>query len=431
MPANVNLVRVFQALVGVGLVTTIIGLWWDPVRTWGNLLLVSFLVLGMGLAGAVFVALLYVTKAGWGVVLRRIPEALVTLIPFGGAALLAVLLAGQAVYPWTDAEHTVDFPPFKKAWLSWPFFLVRAAIIVSLWTWFARRLVVNSRRQDLEPNVALTYRNVRLSALFLVVFGLTFWLASTDWLMSLEPHWASTVFGPYNFAGLFLSGLALVTLLAFAVESAGPLRGLITCDHYHDLGKLLFAFSIIWVYLWFCQYMLIWYTNIPEETIYYTRRLHGAWQPLMVANVLLNWAIPFVILLPRPMKRSRTVLPKICVVMLLGRWLDLYLLIGPALPDFAAIPTPLEAGILAGALGLAGWLVARSLAKAPLVPRHDPYLGESLSLGAEPPSFIPASAGTWLLAENSWQKIDSFHAEPTATVAQKGMSLPSTHQAPR
>jgi hypothetical protein len=312
------------------------------------------------------------------VAIRRVPEALVALIPFGGAALLCVLAAGRSLYPWTDAQHAEGFPPFKQAWLSWLFFLARAAVFVVIWTWLAGWLVANSRCQDRQEDVGLTRRNVRLSALFLVVFGVTFWLASTDWLMSLEPHWDSTVFGPYHFAGLFLGGLALVTLLVLALEAAGPLRGLVSAEHFHDLGKLLFAFSIIWMYLWFCQYMLIWYTNLAEEAPYYTGRLQGAWQPLMVANVLLNWAIPFVVLLPRPMKRSRGVLAKICALMLLGRWLDLYVQIGPALADFTAMPTPLEAGILAGAVGFGGWLWQRSQAQAPLVPLHDPYLPESL-----------------------------------------------------
>jgi hypothetical protein len=378
-PVNQHLLRVWQGLALAGGVTVVFGLWWDPVRTWANLLLVSFLAVGVGLAGALFVALLYVTSAGWGVVVRRVPEALTVLIPFGGAALLVILLAGQMIYPWTDAQHTAEFPPFKQAWLSWPFFLARAVVFVLVWTWLARCLVRNSRRQDREGGVALTHRNVRLSALFLVVFGVTIWLASSDWLMSLEPDWSSTIFGPYNFAGLFLGGLALTILLVFALEAAGPLRGVVSREHYHDLGKLLFAFSIIWAYFWFCQYMLIWYANIAEEIPYYTRRLYGAWQPLMVASVLLNWAVPFLVLLPRPMKRSRHILPKVCALVLLGRWLDLYLLIFPALPNTEPIPSLLEVGILAGGVGLCGWLVQRSLMHAPLIPQHDPYLAQSLN----------------------------------------------------
>jgi hypothetical protein len=395
VPVNAHLVRVLQALAGAGVLTVLVGLLADPLRTWANLLLVAFLVLGMGLAGAVFVALLYVSRAGWGVALRRVPEALAGLVPAAGAALVVVLLCGHAAYPWTDPKHTHGFPPFKQAWLNWPFFLLRAVVIVGLWTLLSRRLVANSRRQDSEGGVALTVTNVRLSALFLVVFAATFFLATCDWIMSLEPHWASTVFGPYNFAGLFLGGLALVTLLVCALEKAGPLRDIIVTRHYHDLGKLLFAFSILWVYLWFCQYMLIWYADIPEETAYYVRRLHEAWSPLMWLNVLLNWVVPFVILLPRATKCSRQVLPKVCLVFLLGRWLDLYLQIAPTLPGMSSLVTPLEIGVLAGGIGLGGWLYLRALAQAPLIPLQDPYLPESLAHRVQPLSHLaePARQG--------------------------------------
>jgi hypothetical protein len=415
VPVNHRLQRVFKGLALVGVATAALGLWWDPVRTWGNLLLASFLVLGTGLAGALFVALLYVTRAGWGVVVRRLAEALVPLIPVGGAAVVIVVAAGWWVYPWADAHHTEDFPPLKQAWLSWPFFVARAVGFVALWSWLAGRLVANSRRQDQEGGIALTSRNVRLSALFLVVFGVTFWLASYDWIMSLEPHWASTMFGPYNFAGLFLGGLAVVSLLAIWLESAGPLRGLITPDHLHDLGKLLFAFSTIWAYFWFCQYMLIWYANIAEEAVYYTRRLDGTWQPLMVANVLLNWAIPFVVLLPQWTKRSRNLLPKICLLVLLGRWLDLYVQIGPALPGFTALPTLLEAGILLGTVGLAGWVCQRSLARAPLIPRHDPYLAESVAHLPAPPASAALADGKAAPLRHGFA-----HDLPVARTAQGG-----------
>src|SRR5262249_39747770 len=157
---------------------------------------------------------------------------------------------------------------------------------------------------------------------------------------SLEPDWSSTMFGVYQFAGLFLSGLAALTLLLLWLGRSEPMRRVVTSDHLHDLGKLLFAFSTFWMYVWFSQYMLIWYVNNPEEAVYFLRREQGAWQPLLIANVVLNWAVPFLVLLPRSAKRSPTVLARVCVVLLVGRWLDLYLMIGPpfgqpTLPELA------------------------------------------------------------------------------------------------
>ena len=174
-----------------------------------------------------------------------------------------------------------------------------------------------------------TRENARLSAVFLVVFGFTFWLAGYDWIMSLEPHWYSTIFAVYQFAGLVLSGLAMITILAIWLEKQGPLKGALTHEHLHDLGKLLFAFSTFWMYIWFCQYMLIWYANIPEETVHYVHRLHGFWEPVFLLNFLLNWAVPFLVLLHVPAKRSRSMMLKVCWVILVGRWVDLYLMIMP------------------------------------------------------------------------------------------------------
>ena len=161
---------------------------------------------------------------------------------------------------------------FKHFWLSRPFFLMRAAIYSGIWILFAHAIRQRSRRQDHDGDPRWTHENFRLSAAFLVLFGITVTLASFDWVMSLEYHWFSTIFGVYNFAGLFQSGLAAIILVALWLERAGPLKNVLNEAHLHDLGKLLFAFSVFWAYIWFSQYMLIWYTNIPEETSYFVRR---------------------------------------------------------------------------------------------------------------------------------------------------------------
>jgi hypothetical protein len=372
--------RAGTALAVVGGAATLLGLLLAPRETWANVLAASYGLLGMGLGGAVFMALLYVTAAGWGVALRRVPEALVALLPVGAAGLAVVFVAQPALYSWTVGHAGVGAEagsPFKQAWLDWPFFLGRAVAYIAAWALFTRALVRTSRRQDADGEVGHTSRNVRLSAAFLVVFAVTFWLASSDWIMSLEPEWASTMFGVYNFAGLFLGGLAAVVALVVWLQAAGPLRHVVASSHLHDLGKLLFAFSTFWAYIWFCQYMLIWYVNNPEETSYFVRRLEGAWGPLLVINVVLNWVVPFVVLLPRAAKRNPRVLAQVAVVLLVGRWLDLCLMILPACGD-AATALAAAAGPALGAVGLAVLVVLRALQKAALVPWNDPYLVESL-----------------------------------------------------
>lgn len=377
-----------RVLIGIGTVTFLIGLVADAPRTWANLLLVSYYLLSLGLAGVVFVALHYVTGAGWGVAFRRVPEALFSLLPVGAAGLVLVWLAQPSLYSWTSAAAAAhgSAAGFKHAWLSWPFFLGRATLYLGLWlglAWLIRR---HSRLQDNDGQREHTNRNVRLSAVGLVIFGVTIWLASYDWLMSLEPEWYSTIFGVYQFAGLFQAWLAAILVLVLWLKRYGPDRNIITADHLHDLGKLLFGFSTFWAYIAYCQYMLIWYVNNPEETSYFIRRTQGAWLTLLVVNVVLNWAIPFLVLLPQSAKRRGDVLGKVAWCVLLGRWVDLYLMIVPANPQLAP-NVGVESGLALGAGGAALLTLLHALQQVPLIPRHDPYLLESLpSVAREHPA---------------------------------------------
>ncbi len=364
-----------RVLAIAGAAVFLIGTAVAPERAWTSLLMAGFLLTGFGLAGVVFIATQYASGAGWSAAFRRVPEAMACALPFGAAALAAVFLLHPSTYPWTaGAPH----PGFQQFWLRWPFFLARAAVYAAVWFGFTIAIVRTSRRQDRDPALRWTRRNARLSVVFLIAFAITFWLASVDWIMSLEPKWASTIFGIYNFAGMFSGGLALLILLALWLRRAGPLRDFVNEEHLHDLGKLLFAFSTFWMYIWFSQYMLIWYADISEETAYYVARLHGAWAPLFLLNMILNWAVPFIALLPRGTKRSPRVLGRVAAAVLAGRVLDVYLMIAPPL----AGPRPLfglwEIGVLAAAAALLILAFYRAIRRAAPVPLNDPYLEESL-----------------------------------------------------
>ena len=378
LPDDVN--RMLRALVALGGAGLLAGLFLAPKQVWPDLLLVSYFLLQLSLAGIFFVALHYVTGASWSVALRRIPEAMAVLLPAGAGGLALVLLLHPKLYPWVGVT-ALDGEPlegFKKIWLNRPFFLGRSAFYLLSWFLFAMAIVRTSRRQDQDGDLCHTRRNARLSAGFLVVFGITVCLASFDWIMSLEPRWSTTIFGIYDFASLFLGGLAALVVLVIFVKRLAPTEFLITESHLGDLGKMLFAFSIFWAYIWFCQYMLIWYANIPEETSYYVKRLHGSWGPLFILNLLLNWAVPFFALMSARAKRNSNVLLQVAVVILLGRWLDLYLRIMP--PIMGANPAlgVWEITLTAGASALFALLFFYALRKAPLVPLRDPYLAESL-----------------------------------------------------
>jgi len=369
----------FQVLALIGATTLVAGLFFASQRTWLNLLLISYYLVGLAMAGMVWIAIQYVSGAHWSTALRRVPEAMAGLLPFGALGILSVLLLHSSLYPWTAGLHIdAEAPGFKLMWLSLPFFRIRALVYLLGWLGFSWAMLRISRQQDSDGDMGYTRRSAALAALFLVFFGITFWLASFDWIMSLEPEWYSTIFGFYNFAGAFLSGLATLTLLLIRLREATALKDVIRDEHLHDVGKLLFAFSTFWAYLWFSQYMLIWYANLPDETVYYVRRLQGFWQPLFVLNLFLNWVVPFFALLPKMNKQRVGILVRVSIVLLVGRWLDLYLMIMPSFsggkPHFGVW----ELGLVAGLVGVFGLGFFAALRRAPLVPLRDPYLEESL-----------------------------------------------------
>ena len=372
-------IRRAQILTVIGGLTLLAGIYFAPQRIWLNLLLISYYLLGLALAGAVWITLQYVSGAHWSTALRRIPEAMATLLPIAALGIIAVLIFKTSLYPWTNGFASEGAAiGFKRAWLSLPFFRLRAIFYLLGWVGFVWALLRVSRSQDQDGDLRHTQSSIRLAAAFLVFFGITFCLASFDWIMSLEPEWSSTIFGFYNVAGLFVSGLAALVLLLVWLQQSSPMRSIITQQHLHDLGKLLFGFSTFWAYLWFSQYMLIWYANVPEETIYYIRRLHGFWQPLFVLSLFLNWVVPFFALLPRLNKQRPAVLVRVSIVLLAGRWLDLYLMIMPPFSGGRPHVGIWEIGLAAGLAGVCFLGLLAGLRKAPLLPVRDPYLLESL-----------------------------------------------------
>jgi hypothetical protein len=358
----------------------ILGAAFSPDRVLANLLLVAFYLISLGLFGIVFVAIQYASGAGWSVGFRRIPEAMSGVLWIGGLAILPVLASLRVLYEWSHSDVVAHdhLLQLKSGWLDPFMFIVRSVIYLFVWIGMAYFIIRRSRRQDVDGSSVHTERNVLLGALFLVVFGVTFSVASFDWLMSLEPHWFSTVFGVYNFSGMFTSGLATLILILLGLKRLGWLKREFTEEHLHDLGKLLFGFSCFWAYIWFCQYMLIWYANIPEETAYYELRTQGIWGALMFLCLFLNWVVPFLGLLPRAAKRSAFAMARVSCVVLVGHWLDLYLMIMPSIREGGALPGLIE---IAGAtllFGLFVWGFGRLLGRANLVPARDPYLPESL-----------------------------------------------------
>lgn len=370
--------RAVAALALVGGIGTALGFLHSPDRAWAGCLVASLFLVGLGLAGPFFVALQFVCGATWHTAIRRVPEALGAALPLGALGLAVVFAFGSELYPWWTSTAAVD--GFKGWWLEPGFFWLRFLGYQAVWA----LCLLGLRRAlaSLEAGgdiVAARARVVRWSVAFLLVVAPTLWLSSVDWIMSLEPQWHSTIFGVYQFAGLFASGLAAIVLLALWQKRRGALAGFLRAEHLGDLGKLLFAFSTFWAYVWFSQYLLVWYANIPDEALYFVRRRGDGWLPLFYLNVLLNWGVPFAPLLSALAKRDGRILASVAAVMLLGRWLDLYLMVAP--PVGASGPTvgAAELGpmLLASAAGL--WAFERAFRAGEPVPRNDPALVLSLS----------------------------------------------------
>ncbi|MBI4349953.1 MAG: hypothetical protein HY550_00795 [Elusimicrobia bacterium] len=297
----------------LGAAALIFGGFPETRKLYPSLLLVGFFPLSLTLGAGVFIAIDYLTGARWSAGLRPLAVAMTRCYWPAALALLAALVLGhKELYGWVHATGA-HVAPAQQAWLAPGFMLARAAVYLAVWGGLLGRI-----------------RGQGSAAAFLVVFAVTVSLAGFDWFMALEPGWASTMFGVYIFAGLFLATLSALAVGTVMTDGAG--EPALNDDQLHCLGKLLFAFGTFWAYIWYCQYMLIWYTNIPEEITYFLRRHSGGWAVLSITNVGLNWLVPFLALLPQWTKTSRKILPRVGLAVLAGHWLDLYIM---ALPRFS------------------------------------------------------------------------------------------------
>ncbi len=364
-------------LVALAAVTATYGWVAAPERTWPNLLLDGFYMASLGVSALFFLAVQRVAGARWSASLRRVPEAFLPVIPVAAVLLMLLFFGRHILFPWTRPGIFADAPAIagKMRYLNPPWVFGRMAVTLAVWIFFAWLFRRTSLAQDRDPNQSLTihHRLSRYSVFFIPVFALTFTLATFDWLLSLDLQWSSSMFAFYVFSGTFLQGIAAVTLAVVFLKTRGVLASAVSRGQLHDLGKMLFAFSMFWAYIWTCQYLLVWYSNIPEEVTHYLKRTSGPWLYLFALNLVLNWVIPFAALLSIRAKCTPGVLKVVCVTVLSGHWLDLYLLIMPAVWDTPRIGL-FEAVIAAGYAALVYIVFTRELNKAPLVPLHDPVL---------------------------------------------------------
>jgi hypothetical protein len=337
--------------------------------------------LSLALGALFFVLIQYAAQGGWGIVLRRIGETVFATIPAMAALFLPVLFGLHDLYEWShhDAVQRDALLQWKAPFLNVPFFLTRAAIYFGLWSFIALLYYSVSSRQDATGDHALSARLRRLAGPGIIVLAITQTFAAIDWIMSLTPHWYSTIFGVYFFAGSFVGFIALLSVVAAAMRQAGLLDTVISAEHLHDVGKLLFGFTVFWTYIAFSQFFLIWYANLPEETIWYKARMEGSWMTVSLFLMAGHFLAPFFYLMGRAVKRRGSTLAIGGAWLLAMHFVDLYWQIMPTLHPEGPSPSALDvaAFVTVGGcfVGTASWLMRRHA----LVPLRDPRLAESLA----------------------------------------------------
>ena len=344
--------------------------------------LVAFLFfLSLALGGLFFVLIQYASQAGWGIVVRRVGESIFCTVPVMAALSIPVLLGMHDLYEWSvpgAADHDALLH-WKAPFLNVPFFLIRAGLYFGIWSFIAVLYYQASRTQDATGDPAASARLRLLAGPALIVLALTQTFASIDWIMSLTPHWYSTMFGVYFFAGSFVGFIALLSVVVVAMRAVGLLDTIVSPEHLHDLGKFLFAFTAFWAYIAFSQFFLMWYGNMPEETVWYKVRIEGSWLPVSLLLMLGHFVAPFFYLMGRDVKRNGATLAIGGVWILAMHFVDLYWQVMPTLHPEGFRPSVLDVAALVTVGGCfvaaAAWLMRRQA----LVPVRDPRLAESLA----------------------------------------------------
>lgn len=398
----------------VGLVAIIAQFATHHEQTWANLLWNNFIFLGLALGATFFLAVQYVAEVGWSAVLKRPLEAMGQSLPVAGIIMILIIaFGGKHLYHWmADGITDPNSPNYdaiiagKSGFLNPMFFWIRVVAYFTIWTFYARKFRSNSLAMDAGEGVTAYLRNSKSAAAFLVLFAVTESLMSWDFIMSIDTHWYSTLFAWYTFAGFFVTSLAGLAFIISYLKHRGYLQE-VSEHHLHDIGKFMFAFSVFWTYLWFAQFMLIWYSNIPEEVTYFMLR-QDHYRGLWLAAFFINFIGPFLILMTRDAKRKKYLLMFMSIIIFIGHWIDFYLMIIPgsmitaghhagahgaeaahgvahAAHGAAAAHAPLigsiglmEIGTTIGFLGLFAFITQTFLAKAPLVAKSHPMMEESL-----------------------------------------------------
>lgn len=351
---------------------------------------------GLAVIGVFFFAIQYVAMAGWSVAFLRVFKSFGNFLPIAFVLMVGgFFLVNHDIFHWTHeylyAEGGEQFDEIingKRGFFFWPmgiesntpvFYIARMIVFIGGWTLLFFMLKKHSMAEDLEGGLGRYRKLVRTSAGFIVFFAVSSSIGAWDWVMSIDTHWFSTMFGWYVFASWFVAGLAAMTFVITILKKAGYLP-MVNENHLHDMGKFVFAFSIFWTYIWFSQFLLIYYANIPEETVYFLERLNSDhYGKIIFINLFLNFLFPILALMTRDAKRKIALLQIVCIAVVVGHWSDFYLMITPGtLKDHGAFGF-MEVGLPLIYLSVFAFVIFNSLSKAALVPKNHPMLEECLN----------------------------------------------------
>ena len=365
---NLSLVCLF-----IGALTLLASLFTGELKKVGYAYLVPFIYFFFISIGALFfITVQFVSKARWSANIRRMMESMASFLPYSAVMWVPFILYGAHIYEWWDPAHIEKDPllKHKEPYLNLYFFLIRLALFFSVWVFFFKKILKFSTLQDQDGKEIWREKSVKYSVAFLLFFVPSFSLLSVDFLMSLDAHWFSTIFGVYTFAGAFQSALAVMILLAVYFMPLS--KGLINENHLHDLGKFLMGMTLFWAYIAFSQYMLIWYANLPEETTFFIPRSKEPWMWVSLSLVVFKFAVPFFCLLPRWVKRNKTTISILSIWILIMQYVDIYWLVYPAFSPDRLVLGWLDVGFFMGFFGLFLMVVFSFFQKYSVVPLKDP-----------------------------------------------------------
>jgi hypothetical protein len=381
MEERIKLSRIYiiatLIMIVVGIAALVTAFAGDPQRGWANILLNNVYFVSLAVGALLFAAIQRVTHSGWSAGFIRVPEAMAGFLPVAGVLLLVMIFGAQSLYHWADpqvADHDLLLA-HKAPYLNLPFWILRMVIYLALWILMFVLIRRLSLKEDSVGGMVIFKKLEHRSKVFIFLVIITFSFAMIDWVMSIDAHWYSTIFAIKNFVAAFHHAAIVITFIVLLMNQKGHFPFL-NKSHLGDFSRYIFMLCIIWGYFWFCQFMLVWYANLPEETVYFLPRVRDeGWSIFFYANIIINWFLPFVLLMPQATARNKTVLKIVIPFLIIGQFIDLYLQIFPGTVGQQVLGFQ-EIGTFVGFAGLfmlvTGWVLSR----AGLYPVNHPYLEE-------------------------------------------------------